>query len=134
MTTMGRQIGPCYKCKSDMWLPEALYDAAKRSERITFWCPYGHEQHFVEGETEETKLRRERDRLVQRLAEKDDTIKRREQERDAALNQARAYKGAASKARQRGAAGVCQCCNRQFVNMLRHMKNKHPEFKAEMIA
>lgn len=30
-------------------------------------------------------------------------------------------------ARKRAAAGVCQCCNRTFQNVARHMKTKHPE-------
>lgn len=36
----------CYKCKTQFWLPDELYKAAKHSEKIPFWCPYGHEQIF----------------------------------------------------------------------------------------
>lgn len=40
----------------------------------TFYCPNGHSLTF--GDTELDKLRRERDRLAQRVAEKDDAIAR----------------------------------------------------------
>ena len=64
----------CGKCGCEWAMPRELYVSAKRSPRISFWCPYGHERHFPAGETAEDKLRRERDRLVQQLAQKNDEI------------------------------------------------------------
>ena len=32
---------------------------------------------------------------------------------------------------KRVANGVCPCCHRQFVQLTRHMKNKHPEYLEE---
>lgn len=63
--------GPCCLCNADILLPNNLYAAAKHSEHISFWCPYGHQQHFTQGESDKQKLRRERDRLAQRIAERD---------------------------------------------------------------
>lgn len=117
-------VGPCYRCKCDMTLPRALYEAAKKSSRIEFYCPYGHSQIFAEGESEETKLRRERDRLQQRLAEKDDTISRLEREKSA-------QRGQVTKLRNRVSKSVCPCCTRSFTDLRRHMATKHPEFAAE---
>ena len=71
-----KSVGPCYTCKCEMWIPDALYESANHAKgRISFYCAYGHSQVFCVGDNEETKLRRERDLLKQRLSEKDDTIK-----------------------------------------------------------
>lgn len=119
-----KDAGPCYRCKRPISIPEELYDAARTSPRISFWCAYGHEQHFAEGETDEQKLRRERDRLQQRLAEKDDTIATLQRQRAAAVGQV-------TKIKNRVGHGVCPCCNRTFENVARHMMTKHPTFTAE---
>lgn len=142
MQETGKFVGPCYRCKSEIWLPLALYDAANHGKgKIEFHCAYGHPQVFSEGESEATTLRRERDRLRQQLAEKDDTITgllKRNESTAKALNEARAEttkaKAATVKSRKRAAAGVCQCCNRLFTNVASHMRNKHPTFKAEEVA
>lgn len=130
----GSFVGACAHCRADMWLPLALYEAAKHSSRITFYCPYGHGQVFAEGESEETKLRRERDRLKQQLAMKDDLIAGQKAVADKAMRELAAAKASAVKVRKRQAAGVCPCCNRSFRQMALHMRNKHPEFRAEQAA
>lgn len=126
----------CSQCRGDMWLPLALHETARRSEEIIFHCPYGHRQHFPKGDGETTLLRRERDRLKQQLAEKDDDIKALKavvaKEREHTLK----MKSVATKVRKRNAAGLCPCCNRSFASaqMQRHIKTKHPEFKAEEVS
>ncbi len=113
-----------------MWLPDALDEAAKRSRGpngIQFYCPYGHVQHYIQGETEADKLRRERDRLQQRIAQKDDEIKDLENRRRAAVGQV-------TKLRNRVGNGVCPCCSRNFANLARHMHTKHPDWAAEAAA
>ena len=123
----GQFISPCWKCKSDVWLPASLYKAARHSSRIVFFCPYGHEAIFSEDETEADKLRRERDRLLQRTAQLNDEL-------SAEKRRAFALEEAAVKARKRAKAGTCPCCHRTFRQMALHMRNKHPGFKAEEIA
>jgi hypothetical protein len=84
------------------------------------YCPLGH-SHVPAGESLVEKTRREleasRDRAAQLAAE-----------RDQAEASARAYKGAATRARKRAGAGVCPCCNRTFKQLAQHMKSKHPDF------
>ena len=135
ITTDGTFCGPCFTCKSQMWLPQALYDAAQHAkEKITFYCAYGHPQVFVTGEHPLDVVRRERDRALQRIAEKDDEL-RIERDRVAAAQQMLEYgRKMAAKAKKRAASGVCPCCNRTFRQMALHMKNQHPEFKAEATA
>ena len=118
----------CCKCKCKFAIPDALYEAAQASSAINFYCPYGHIQHFAEGESEQQKLRRERDRLKQRLAQKDDEIDRQRDLREHAERSASAYKGHITKLKNRAKAGMCPCCRRTFQNLAEHMKHQHPDF------
>ena len=117
----------CYRCKEAFGLERSTYDHLQRSEG-TFHCPWGHAQHFAAGESEETKLRRERDRLKQqatRLIEEAqlawNTVKL-EQRRGAAA------RGQITKLKKRAAKGICPCCHRQFSQLEAHMTMKHPGF------
>lgn len=124
----------CYKCKCQMWIPDALDEAAKTrrgSDGIMFWCAYGHGQHYIEGESEETKLRRERDRLAQRIAQKDDEIKRQREMREGTERQLTATRGVVTRIKNRIGHGVCPCCSRTFGDLSRHMMTKHPTYAAE---
>ena len=84
-----------------------------------FFCPNGHTQTFGEGEAD--KLRRERDRLKQQIAQRDDAVKAAEQR----VQQA---EKTASRLQKRAKAGVCPCCNRTVSQLARHMQSKHPDF------
>ncbi len=97
----------CYKCKCDMWIPAALNEAALAArEVIHFWCPYGHSQVFVRGESEADKLRRERDRLAQQVAERDDRLKREREAKEAVERQLRAQRGIVTRIKNRVSHGV----------------------------
>lgn len=122
-----KNVGPCVECKCEMLIPDALYEAARCNPDIYFYCGFGHPQHYSKTprERSEDALRRERDRLTQRLAEKDDTI-RMERERTAATErQLYAARGRITKIKNRVGHGVCPCCNRTFADLQRHMNSKH---------
>lgn len=106
-------------------------EATLRRSSQNFHCPWGHTQHFPLGESEADKLRRENQRLTQRIAQKDDEIKWQRDHREAAERSASAYKGQATKLRNRAKAGVCPCCNRSFENLRRHMASQHPSFQPD---
>lgn len=126
---------PCYHCKCEMWLPRALYEAAQHGKGvISFYCAYGHGQVFAKGETDLDKMRRERDRLYQEMAYKDDLLKEVGHKLEASQDMLRREKLASIKAKKRSAAGTCPCCRRTFRQMALHMRNKHPNFKAEEAA
>lgn len=117
----------CYTCKTKMYVPDALEEAAKcnrGSDGIQFYCAYGHGQHFIIGESKETKLRRERDQLKQEAA-------RLEEEASLALVRAEKAERATTRLKKRSSAGTCPCCARTFSNMAEHMKHQHPEFVAD---
>jgi hypothetical protein len=121
----------CWRCHTSYVLPRALYVAAKASENISFFCPYGHEGHFATGETEEDKLRRERDRLKQQVAQMDDEVKKWMSKADKANREWGTLKAKQVRMSKRVSHGVCPCCNRSFAKLAAHMQTKHPEFKAE---
>lgn len=91
-----------------------------------WYCPNGHNLHFVE--TVKQKLERER--------------REHEATRDLLEHEQRSHartRGEVTKLRrkitaieQRIANGVCPCCNRTFKQVAAHMKRKHPEFVAEL--
>lgn len=117
----------CYRCKEPFGLDRSTYETLLRSHQ-QFHCPWGHGQSFIEGESEEDKLRRERDQLKQRIAYKDDMIREAEARAEHEKRRANGYKGHATKITKRAKAGVCPCCNRTFQQLARHMASKHPTF------
>lgn len=132
----------CLTCDCVIPMPESTYNDFLQSH-ANFHCYWGHSQHFtkeqgVQGRLAE--LQRERDRLAQRIAEKDDTIRAERERTESARRIAdhnqrsdNAYKGVATKLKKRAVAGVCPCCNRQFRELERHMASKHPNFASTPI-
>jgi hypothetical protein len=128
----------CGKCGIEFHVPKR-WQTDRRESKETFWCPNGHPRVYCESEAD--VIRRERDRLKQQIAERDDAIRReqnwRRAERDgreAAERRASAARGQVTRLKNRASAGVCPCCNRTFSQLARHMAEKHPRFKAEAVA
>lgn len=128
------RINGCAQCKCPWEIPEPLYIAAKASDKINFYCPYGHSNVFRAGPSEAELLRRERDRLKQQTAQLQDSINYQREARERAERRASAARGQVTKLKKRAAAGVCPCCNRQFMDLQRHMAAKHKGFVAEDVA
>jgi len=84
------------------------------------YCPLGH-SHMPAGESKAERLERQ-------LQAQRDRAARFAAQRDQAEASARAYKGAATRARNRAKVGVCPCCNRTFSQLARHMASQHPDF------
>lgn len=126
-----KSAGLCWKCKTEVWLPDELHAAAHRSSGVGFFCSYGHRAIFTEGETEADKFRRERDVLAQRVAQRDDEIREQRERREATERQLSATRGVVTRIKNRVGHGVCPCCNRTFGDLYRHMSTKHPGYAAE---
>jgi len=120
----------CYKCNEPFGIEQGTRRVFLRSHQ-NFFCPFGHPQHYIEGDSEETKLRRERDRLKQNAAYLEEQFKRAKAQAEHERRRANGYKGHATRITKRAKAGVCPCCNRSFVALARHMKTQHPDFTAE---
>lgn len=106
----------CGECGIEFSVPTPFY-TERLNEGGNWHCPNGHTRVFRESRVD--KLRRERDRLQQQLAAKDDEILHRDKR--------------IKKLEKRAAAGACPCCHRTFANMARHMKHQHPEFVADNV-
>jgi hypothetical protein len=120
----------CFRCKEPFWVSNETYQVLKRSS-VNFWCPFGHQQHFVPGKTEAQKLQEELDAERRRRQSAEQNVEYYSQMRKQAEHSARAYKGQATRLRNRAKAGVCPCCQRTFKQLAAHMANKHPEFQAD---
>ena len=115
------------RCGETNWMTPEL-DRILRRSHANFYCVHGHSCHWPEGESEETKLRRERDHLKQRIAYKNDMIREAEARAEHERRRANGYKGHATRITKRAKAGVCPCCNRTFKQLARHMASQHPTF------
>lgn len=107
----------CSECGIIYFFPDK-WCATALEKGIDWRCPNGHRQWY--GESEFEKVTRQRDRAVQeqaRLAE------------EARLADARAIaaKRKLKRMETRISAGTCPCCNRNFANVARHMRTKHPD-------
>lgn len=120
----------CCNCGIVFGVPDA-YVNARRADKAGFFCPNGHRLSFTESEAD--RLRRERDRLQQQLAQRDDEIRRQKSLREITERKVSAAKGQVTKLKRRAQAGLCPCCNRTFSNMAAHMKTKHPEFDPKVV-
>lgn len=112
-------------CGMPFALPRDLrYQARNRNH--TIFCPLGHTITWKE--TEETRLRLERDRLKQQTAQLEDEAREARRLAVEASQRAAKYEAANKRLKKRSAAGTCPCCQRTFSNMAEHMKRQHPEF------
>lgn len=119
----------CCRCKTPFCMTEEVYQMAQqRRGEFEFFCPNGHGQVYAKGETEEQKLRRERDRLKQDATRLIDEANEARRDAETERRRAAAARGQVTKLKKRAAVGVCPCCNRTFSDLARHMAGQHPEF------
>lgn len=118
----------CWRCDVVYGMSETMHERRKKDGE-SFFCPNGHSAAYKE--TEADRMRRERDRLAQRVAEKDDEIRRQRELREGTERQLAATRGVVTRIKNRVGHGVCPCCNRTFGDLSRHMATKHPTYTAE---
>src|SRR5215472_14470508 len=106
-------------CGIEYGIPEALNERLlSKRVHLNTYCPNGHQWHYT-GQSDADRARA----AEARATHADD-------QRRAAERQAAAWKGQATRLRNRVAAGVCPCCNRTFQNLARHMAGQHPGYEA----
>jgi hypothetical protein len=112
----------CFKCGIQFAMPEDFKRALLR-DKSNFYCPNGHEQHYL-GETAEQK----------RIKALEAELKGEKESREWAENQTRAARIARTKAENarkrletRVACGVCPHCQRTVKQLAAHIRTKHPE-------
>ncbi len=134
--TVAQQLVTQSCCKCQMLFAVPLdFDQRRRNDHARFFCPAGHGQSYT-GETEEEKLRRERNYLKQENARLVDARREAEGKAEHERRRALGFKGQAAKSRKklvRVSHGVCPCCNRTFADLAAHMNTKHPGFALEKV-
>lgn len=120
----------CCACAVPFAMPASLQKQLRSDPGTTFYCVNGHAQHYT-GETEEAKLRKQLEASRLRADRAEDTARYQRNRAARAERSAIAYKGVATRQRNRIARGVCPCCNRYFPEMDQHMITKHPQYAGE---
>ncbi len=110
----------CCNCGTPFGIEQSLNDSLLANHDRWFWCPNGHQQHYI-GETAEQKLRRQL-----RSARSDATFY--QDQFQASERSKAALKGHLTRARNRIANGVCPVgnCRRHFDNVQAHIASEHP--------
>lgn len=115
----------CYTCGNNFGVTSQLYTRAVEDKQGGLYCPScGKSTRWV-GKTDDQK---KIDQLEGKLKWEAAELARQIIKKEAAQNSLRATKGVITKIKKRVHNGVCPCCNRSFVNLRRHMKNKHPDY------
>jgi hypothetical protein len=101
----------------------ALFEAARRADKASFYCPCGHSLSFRENEAD--KLRREVQILTQQQARYEGEIGQLRTAYNEAEARAAKERRARDRIEKRIKNGVCPDCNRTFTDLQRHMAKKH---------
>lgn len=109
----------CYKCGVPFGLEKGYLAQRLKDHSLEFYCPNGHSQHYI-GETEAEKLKRQ-------LQWKKDEVAALRADRDQIEASRRAYKGQATKLRNRTIAGQCPICGQSLHDLGRHIRRVHPD-------
>lgn len=111
----------CCNCGVVFAMPDYMQSRLKEKGG-TFYCPNGHSQHYCKSDNDvlKEKLQREKSARERSEAEAQEWCDKFQSERKDK-----------EKLKTRIKNGVCPCCRRNFVNVNRHMKTKHPEYLIE---
>ena len=117
----------CCSCGAEFAMSESFYDQRLR-DRVDFYCPAGHPQHFI-GKTTEQKRIEELERALEQQKSLAESAQR---QRAWAETNAKGAAIAAGKARAKAArlqhrieCGTCPNCHRTFKQLAAHMLAKH---------
>lgn len=122
-------ITRCGVCEIPHAVPTEMYDD-RLDNGGNWYCPSGHRLHFVE--TKSQKLEREASAAKRQAEFARSAARAARDQANAAERSARAYKGHATRLRNRIANGVCPVtgCRRHFDNVQAHIQGQHPEWVA----
>lgn len=106
-------------------IPSELNRALDLDPKQAAYCPLGHS--YVSTTHDQRESEQLRAQLTRTNARLDQARAEAEHER----RRTNGYKGQLTKTKKRIAKGVCPCCNRQFVNVEKHMSNQHPDYGSD---
>jgi len=111
----------CYTCDMCFSMPESIYQRFLNYGE-TFYCPLGHGQVFSK-----PRIKKVEEELAQKQKELTEARCKIIHER----NMRESVEKELHRHNTRTKNGVCPCCKRSFLNLQKHMKNKHPSFSKE---
>ena len=116
-------VETCCSCGTAFAMEKSLHQNLIRRKGESFFCPNGHSPSYA-GEPIETKYAKVK-RELENARASEGWWKNEAEKKARSLS---ATKGQLTKTKNRIAKGVCPCCNRQFINLQRHIKTKHPKY------
>lgn len=90
----------------------------------SFYCPNGHPQYYTQKEQLESKIKE----LESQLQEAETENRYLFNDLGNVKRSLSATKGVLTRTKNRIHNGVCPVCNRQFINLHRHMTGQHPDY------
>jgi hypothetical protein len=108
----------CYSCGVVFGIPYQL-NINFRENKMTFYCPNGHGQAYVKSTA---------DKLKDQLEEEKKKLANAQFELMAAKQRTEEAEKSKMRLQKRIKNGACPCCHRQFIQLSRHMKTKHPDY------
>ena len=108
------------------------YRKQKYEEGGGWNCPYCRANWGFFSDNENKRLRKKLEQEEKRRKWAEENAQRARESADESERRRVAQKAATTRLRNRAKAGLCPCCNRHFKQLAAHMKNKHPEFAAEV--
>lgn len=110
-TRVNLYVSECCACGTVFGVDNRL-DDMRRDDGKNIYCPNGHGQSYRE--TEASRLKKQLEEEQAKLANAQFELMTLEKKLKRTENRIK--------------NGVCPCCYRQFVQLTRHMKTKHPDF------
>lgn len=114
-------VRQCSECGITYCLP-SNFSRARQDDHNSWYCPNGHSQ-YIPALSDAEKLRKQLEEEKRRHSQT-------QLELLAAGEQVTKIQKEKSRLQKRVKNGACPCCHRQFSQLSRHMKSKHPEFEA----
>lgn len=125
-STLTLFVETCCNCGTPFGIENSLRDHLLENGNL-FYCPNGHAQHYTKRETLEKKIKQ----LENNLKSETERAEWWKGEAEDKAQQLKVTRCKLTKTQKRVSNGICPCCNRQFVQLTRHMKSKHPEYVEE---
>ena len=125
-------IDTCCVCGVTFAIPKRMQDKLRENGN-DFYCPNGHTLHYP-GKTSKQKIAELEAKLAREKESNQWYIEQGHRDRKTikdTKNKLRGQKAANTRLKNRVSKGICPCCNRQFVNLRRHMETKHPNYKGD---
>lgn len=107
----------------------AAFKKKRLDDSRWFFCPNGHEIHWT-GQSEADKLRKQLQNVREQKDDLYESLTAARQLARTELRRAAAYRGHATRLRNRIAQGLCPAgCDQAFPDVEQHIATEHPDFK-----